>query len=66
MTLSFHKGGDFFPGTGKVEDKGVDKGKNYSLNFPLHDGIDDESYPRIFNPIIDKVCVLLNAVVLCL
>ncbi len=27
MTVSFHKFGDFFPGTGKLDDIGADKGK---------------------------------------
>lgn len=44
MTYSLHKFGDFFPGTGNVDDKGADKGVNYSLNFPLKDGMDDLSY----------------------
>ena len=44
MTFSLHKYGDFFPGTGNVEDKGKDKGLYHSLNFPLKDGMDDLSY----------------------
>ena len=55
MTLSFHKYGDYFPGTGHVEDIGVHEGKGYSLNFPLSDGIDDEAYESIFKPVVDKV-----------
>ncbi|KYR01442.1 hdaA, histone deacetylase family protein [Tieghemostelium lacteum] len=55
MTVSFHKYGDFFPGTGDVKDIGAGKGKYYSLNFPLKDGIDDESYQSIFKPIIQNV-----------
>ncbi len=48
MTVSFHKyGNQFFPGTGNVYEVGVGKGKNYSLNVPLKDGIDDEgALPR--------------------
>jgi len=42
MTVSFHKFGDFFPGTGDLKDDGVKKGKNYSVNFPLESGIDDK------------------------
>jgi hypothetical protein len=39
MTVSFHKFGDFFPGSGALNDIGVQKGKNYSINVPLSDGI---------------------------
>ncbi|XP_002963181.2 histone deacetylase 19 [Selaginella moellendorffii] len=55
MTVSFHKFGDYFPGTGDVRDMGHAKGKYYSLNVPLNDGIDDESYHSLFKPIITKV-----------
>ncbi|KAF6141104.1 hypothetical protein GIB67_006549 [Kingdonia uniflora] len=49
MTVSFHKFGDYFP------DIGHGKGKYYSLNVPLDDGIDDESYQSLFKPIMEKV-----------
>eukprot|EP01133_Synstelium_polycarpum_P000412 gene412-489_t len=55
MTVSFHKYGDYFPGTGDVKDVGAGKGKYYALNFPLKDGIDDQSYQSIFRPIIQGV-----------
>eukprot|EP00250_Pteridium_aquilinum_P010413 c19368_g1_i1 orf=1202-2872(+) len=55
MTVSFHKFGDYFPGTGDVRDLGYGKGKYYSLNVPLNDGIDDDSYHSLFKPIISKV-----------
>lgn len=55
MTVSFHKFGDYFPGTGDVRDIGYGKGKYYSLNVPLDDGIDDESYQSLFKPIMSKV-----------
>jgi hypothetical protein len=55
MTLSFHKYGDFFPGTGDVRDTGVEEGKNYALNFPLHDGLDDESFMSIYEPIVGQI-----------
>ena len=51
MTLSFHKFGDFFPGTGHVKDKGVDDGSNHSINFPLKDGIDDFNYAYYFRSV---------------
>lgn len=55
MTVSFHKYGDFFPGTGDIRDVGVKAGKYYSVNVPLQEGIDDASYETVFKPVIDKV-----------
>lgn len=55
MTVSFHKYGEFFPGTGDIRDVGYGKGKYYSVNVPLRDGIDDESYSSIFEPVIGHV-----------
>jgi len=53
--VSFHKYGEYFPGTGDLRDIGVGRGKYYAVNFPLRDGIDDDSYEQIFIPIITKV-----------
>ncbi|CAH2043733.1 unnamed protein product [Thlaspi arvense] len=55
MTVSFHKFGDFFPGTGHIRDVGAEKGKYYALNVPLNDGMDDESFRSLFRPLIKKV-----------
>eukprot|EP01112_Ceratiomyxa_fruticulosa_P007684 TRINITY_DN1993_c0_g2_i1.p1 TRINITY_DN1993_c0_g2~~TRINITY_DN1993_c0_g2_i1.p1 ORF type:complete len:412 (+),score=70.32 TRINITY_DN1993_c0_g2_i1:255-1490(+) len=56
MTVSFHKFGDFFPGTGDLGDIGIGKGKNYSVNFPLKDGISDFAYlEEVFKPVIRHV-----------
>lgn len=33
------------------QDIGVGQGKYYSVNVPLRDGIDDESYQQIFQPV---------------
>lgn len=55
MTVSFHKYGEYFPGTGELRDVGVGAGKNYAVNFPLRDGIDDKSYKDIFEPVIKSV-----------
>jgi histone deacetylase 1/2 len=38
-----------------IKDIGAGKGKYYAVNFPLRDGIDDESYEQIFVPIMSKV-----------
>ena len=55
MTVSFHKFGDFFPGTGDFKDEGAERGKHYSVNVPLNDGIDDRSYIALFKAVIAKV-----------
>jgi len=63
MTCSFHKYGEYFPGTGALGDIGCSKGKKYAVNFPLKDGIDDVAYQSIFKP----VCPLfsLSMLILC-
>lgn len=54
MTVSFHKyTGDFFPGTGKLDDNGTGLGKHFCLNVPLLDGIDDDMYLTLFKTVID-------------
>ncbi len=55
MTVSFHKYGDYFPGTGDLIDDGHGEGKGYSVNVPLNDGIDDDSFEFIFRAVIGKV-----------
>ncbi|KAI9905957.1 hypothetical protein PsorP6_014034 [Peronosclerospora sorghi] len=55
MTVSFHKYGDFFPGTGDIKDIGTKNGKYYAVNFPLLSGMTDESYESVFKPVIQKV-----------
>ncbi|KAI0312118.1 histone deacetylase [Amylostereum chailletii] len=54
MTVSFHKyTGDFFPGTGKLDDNGAGLGKHFCLNVPLQDGIDDGMYMTVFKTVIN-------------
>jgi len=56
MTVSFHKyGNGFFPGTGDTYEIGKRRGKYYSVNVPLRDGIDDKGYHYLFKPIIQAV-----------
>ncbi|KAI0361912.1 histone deacetylase RPD3 [Trametes cingulata] len=55
MTCSFHKFGEYFPGTGTLDDRGRGKGRGYALNVPLKDGITDEAYKSVFQPVIDKI-----------
>ena len=54
MTVSFHKFGDFFPGTGDITDIGENEGQFYSLNVPLDEGLTDEQYIDLFKVIITK------------
>jgi len=55
MTCSFHKYGEYFPGTGELRDIGVGAGKYYAVNFPLRDGITDDTYKSVFEPVISHV-----------
>eukprot|EP00201_Polytomella_parva_P010780 CAMPEP_0175067836 /NCGR_PEP_ID=MMETSP0052_2-20121109/17324_1 /TAXON_ID=51329 ORGANISM="Polytomella parva, Strain SAG 63-3" /NCGR_SAMPLE_ID=MMETSP0052_2 /ASSEMBLY_ACC=CAM_ASM_000194 /LENGTH=393 /DNA_ID=CAMNT_0016334771 /DNA_START=146 /DNA_END=1327 /DNA_ORIENTATION=- len=56
MTVSFHKYGDFFfPGTGDIQDIGEMNGKYYTVNVPLKDGTNDETFHQLFKPIMAKV-----------
>ena len=56
MTVSFHKYGDkFFPGTGDMYEIGREAGRYYSVNVPLKEGMDDESYEHVFQPVIQHV-----------
>ena len=51
MTCSFHKFGDYFPGTGTQDDRGRAKGKGYAVNVPLKDGITDGAFKSVFEPV---------------
>jgi len=66
MTVSFHKYGNFFPGTGHMYEVGAGAGRQYSVNVPLKEGMDDVSYEYIFTPIMQMVMDLYkpSAVVL--
>jgi len=55
MTVSFHKYGEYFPGTGELRDIGVGVGKHHAVNFPLRDGMDDRSYKAVFEPVVGWV-----------
>ncbi len=55
MTLSFHKYGDgFFPGTGALDEIGARKGRYFSVNVPLKNGIDDAGYAYVFQPVVSN------------
>eukprot|EP01102_Stenamoeba_stenopodia_P006339 TRINITY_DN1739_c0_g6_i1.p1 TRINITY_DN1739_c0_g6~~TRINITY_DN1739_c0_g6_i1.p1 ORF type:complete len:269 (-),score=62.74 TRINITY_DN1739_c0_g6_i1:658-1464(-) len=56
MTVSLHKyGNNYFPGTGDSSEIGAKKGKYYSINVPLRDGIDDKNYVSLFKSVIQMV-----------
>ncbi|KAI0831124.1 histone deacetylase RPD3 [Trametes gibbosa] len=55
MTCSFHKFGEYFPGTGTLDDRGRGKGRGYAVNVPLKDGVTDQAYRSVFEPVIDKI-----------
>ncbi|KAL0584321.1 hypothetical protein ABG067_005822 [Albugo candida] len=55
MTCSFHKYGEYFPGTGDIKDTGYGEGKNYAVNFPCRDGMDDEAFTNIFRSVIATI-----------
>lgn len=57
LTLSFHKYDKiFFPRTGPLDDTGPthssNPGAHHSLNVPLNDGIDDDSYRWLFESVV--------------
>jgi histone deacetylase 1/2 len=55
MTCSFHKFKDYFPGTGHIDDIGKDEGEFHAVNFPLDEGLDDDSFQYIFWPVISEI-----------
>ena len=55
LTASFHKFGDYFPGTGALDDIGAGPGKYYSLNFPLNEGVDDFTFEQGFKPVMNEI-----------
>ena len=67
MTVSFHKYGDFFPGTGALEDIGTGAGKYCSVNVPLANGLDDVTFQQVYKPVLTKVFQVFQpeAVVMC-
>ncbi|KAJ1654963.1 histone deacetylase [Dispira simplex] len=61
MTVSFHKyDGEFFPGTGHINERGNGLGKQFALNVPLKDGIEDATYLRLFQKVMKSVMSNFN------
>lgn len=59
LTCSFHKFGEYFPGTGTVSDIGMGKGLGYSLNVPLRDGLTDDGLKKVFVPVRWRTSIIL-------
>ncbi|KAJ3658656.1 hypothetical protein Zmor_010382 [Zophobas morio] len=56
LTLSFHKlMPGFFPGTGRLEDCGSCKGKYYSINVPVLEGVSDTTFLKFFITVLPRV-----------
>jgi histone deacetylase 1/2 len=55
LTVSFHKYGDFFPGTGSLRDIGIGAGRGYAVNVPLNDGIDDATFVPLFRTLVTEL-----------
>ncbi|TCD60061.1 hypothetical protein EIP91_010795 [Steccherinum ochraceum] len=55
MTCSFHKFGEYFPGTGTQDDRGRGTGKGYAVNVPFKDGLTDDALKSVFEPVITKI-----------
>ncbi|XP_067951413.1 histone deacetylase 8-like [Watersipora subatra] len=54
--MSLHKySPGFYPGSGGMEDVGEGKGRHYTLNIPLADGITTEQYMKVFNSALNMV-----------
>nr|XP_044996880.1 histone deacetylase 8 isoform X2 [Jaculus jaculus] len=61
MTVSLHKfSPGFFPGTGDLCDVGLGKGRYYSVNVPIQDGIRDEKYYHICESVLQEVYQAFN------
>lgn len=56
MTCLFHKyNGTFFPATGNFNETGIGRGKHFAVNVPLRDGIEDDSYVKLFKLVMEPV-----------
>jgi len=57
LTFSIHNGEvGFFPGTGKLRDVGLGKGRYHALNVPLKEGVNDSQYHHVFTSLFDSIC----------
>lgn len=59
MTVSFHKyEPGYYPGTGSVNDIGMEPAAYFAVNVPLKEGITDEPYTKLFTKIMEKIHVV--------
>lgn len=55
LTLSLHKYvPGFYPGSGGVDDIGLQKGKHYSINVPLLEGCGNDTYLKCFSVVFQR------------
>jgi acetoin utilization deacetylase AcuC-like enzyme len=61
LTVSVHQygedkdgSGQFFPGTGYIDEIGAGRGKYYSVNLPVLKGITNEKFIYLFKPVVEK------------
>lgn len=45
----------FYPGTGSINEIGIDKGKGYTVNLPIPAGFDDNEHLAIYNELLVPV-----------
>ncbi|KAL6056614.1 Histone deacetylase 8 [Balamuthia mandrillaris] len=58
LTLSFHHhSAGYFPGTGSLDDIGNGRGKYYSLNIPLKEGLTSDRYVQLFKEVFPEVAL---------
>ena len=61
LTISIHESGRFlFPGTGFPTENGVDAGKGFNINIPLHPYTTDEIFLSAFREIISPAVLLFK------
>ncbi len=53
--LSTHQSG-IYPGTGFIEETGIDEGENTIVNVPLPSRVGDQAFTRIFTEILEPLC----------
>jgi len=55
VCVSFHRYGDFFPGSGDLTHIGGSAGRYHTINVPLNAGLRDDDFERLFKPIIQAL-----------
>jgi len=53
LSISLHRYAEgSFPGSGGMADIGGGKGKHYNINLPVADGLDDEGFTSLLQPVV--------------